>query len=265
MSMIAEKYQMDFGVLTDFTGGVSTGVRSHPYQLAGCKRIAVLCAATMTATGSSEVGSSFKIMAGVATEGAASFTSVAGLNVVVGNASATKIDGVQAVKIVAHNSYASGKILILDGVTYTFHANCTASDKSISCSDSSGVVHGIATVLKLFATYLETSIVTSGATNSALIIRAKRGGAGDVRPGFNIQVTANATGANTLSVTPEEDIGVIQFKPEDILATNSSYTQFCVRVQSSVTAGHRAFCLVLRELAHGTSYSTAKQSTLHQM
>jgi hypothetical protein len=265
MTMIAEKYQMDFGLVTDFTGGVSAGVYSQAFDLSGVKRVTVFCGQKGTATGAAAFGSSFAVLAGVATEGPSSFASVAGLNCVLGNTTASELWGVQCIRIVAHNSYASAKTIVIDGTTYTFQANCTASDKSISCSDSSAIIKGLATVLGLFATHIETSIQTTGATNSAILLRAKGLGAGAARPGINVVVSANGTGANTLSVTPEEDLGVIQFKPEDILATNSSYTKFSVRCQGTVTVANKAFCVVIREMAYGSSYSTAKQSTLHMM
>jgi hypothetical protein len=250
---IGEKAAIDLGILAQMTGGVATLSFTKAYSMQGYKRISILCAMAGSATGAGAYSSTWKLCAGVATEHPSSFTTIAGSSLIVGNTSNLTFEGVNEIRIYAHNSVATGVAFVVDGVTFTFQTNATVADKQIGASVSSAVTKGIATALGLFCPWLETCLGTTGTTGTDIYIRAKDLGAGSERSGVSITVVTNTTGTG-LETRVKKDFGLIEFTPSDIINVSSSYTHFCVRMQTTATVANQSAAFVIREGGHSSTY-----------
>jgi hypothetical protein len=250
---IGEKSFISLGFLSQMTGGAATLSFTKAYNMQGYNRISILCAMAGSATGAGAYSSTWKLVAGVATEHPSSFTSIANSSLILGNTSNLTFESVNCIHLYAHNSVATGAIFIVDGVTFTFQTGATVADKQIGASNSSAVTKGIATALGLFCPWLETCLGTTGTTGTDIFIRPKSLGAGTERSGVSITVAVNAT-TTGIETRVIRDYGLIEFTPSDIINVSSSYTHFAVRMQSTATVASQAGCFLIREGGHSSTY-----------
>jgi len=132
---------------------------------------------------------------------------------------------------------ADGRTIVIDGTTFTLQENATIADKQINSSANSILVEDLACAINAFCTHLETFTVTTAADSSSeasLYIRRKAYGPGD-QGGIDIAATAASASTGCVYVEGVRKSGVIEFRPSQVLATNSSYARFGVRFKSTGT------------------------------
>jgi hypothetical protein len=134
---------------------------------------------------------------------------------------------------------ADSRTLIIDGTTFLIKEAATIADKQISASANSILIEDLASAIAVHCTHLETYTVTTAADSSSeasLRIRRKAFGPGEAH---GIDIASPLASASTGCVYAEgiKKSGIIEFRPSQVLATNSSYTHFGVRYKSTGTFG----------------------------
>ena len=218
------------------TLGSTTGAFSKAFSLAGVHKVAVLCAIGPS-TGTSAVSATFTVRVGTYTAGGGSaMTALAGATLALGgDSSSGDFSNVSAVML---HTDATGAITVtdkwsIDGTTWTMAGTGTVADLTISTGNIA-FHNDLKSALTTGATHIEFYGAVSS-TDTRLIIRPKDYGfMGSQSSGMGITATTNATTAE-LEQIPLLHEGVIEFTPNDVLATNANYTHFAIEMDSSVT------------------------------
>lgn len=256
---LSEKVQADIAILGAPLGGATATQWSKTFTLKDYSKVTVHVASVPGATGAAAAAATFSILVGHGTEfGASNMAALSNATLVLGNTSALTIEGQEQIYVCAHNSVATGVTLVIDGSSFTFQTNGTLSDKHIAASLSSAVIKSLASLIATYCTHLETRVVTTGATNSDMIIFKRDLGAGHRSQGIDITMNAHVT-TTGIDCRPYMSQGIIEFTAGDVLATNSSYTRFAIQVQSAVTVANYYSAVILREPCYPSTYGNRTQ------
>ncbi len=248
---------------------ISVGTSTHssqPFALRDCKRVTVLIEAQ---AGLSSVlstlvsGATFKVVGGVASNEVSAMTAITGLQTIMGMTTQGQLNNWEVIAIAAHGTLATGISLTIDNTTFTSNPNSCVADKAYLTSACSAAIHAIASNIATWCTHLETfGLVTAGnATATAVIyVRRKDYGPG-MAQGIDAAVTAQAQSSDIVYVQGIKQQAMIEFTPNDILATNSSYTHFGIQFQQVGTILHGA-AQVIREVGYNPGSSNLTRVTL---
>lgn len=233
--------------------GASTG-DSQPFALRDVQRVSVLCQIEVTAGDTAKylaaAPASFTVVVGTAATAVSAMSALGSAGVGLGVTTANELTDWEAVQVVAGAGAsarkADSRTLILDGTTFTLTTGATVADKQISASANSKIVEAIASAIATHCTHLEVYDVTTAADSSSqasICIRRKEYGPGMVK---SIDLSAPSASGSTgcVHVRGIKKSGIIEFRPNDVLATNSSYTHFGVRFKS--TGAYNAAASVIR-------------------
>lgn len=243
---LGENIRADLAILAD--GGAadagvalntSAGINSQAYSLEDVDKVTIICGVGPS-TGVAITRATFSVVVGTyAVGGGSAMTALTGATCEVGsNAGVASWAGNGLIEMdiacIATGAITAGDTFALDGVTFTAAAAGTVADKTISTGNIA-YVNDLASALATFSTHIEVANVVTGATLTRLTIRAKDYGfAGPQTTGLGVTATTNATTAE-VELIPKKYQGIIEFTPNDVLATNSSYTHFAVRLNTTVT------------------------------
>lgn len=222
--------------------GASTA-DSQPFALRDVQRVTVECAIMVTALDTAKqlaaAPASFNIVVGTAATAVSAMSALASAGLDLGEASAKEFNNWEIVQIIAGAGAsarkADGRTVIIDGVTFTIQENATIADKQIGASANSVIVENFACAIATHCPHLEVFDVVTAADSSSiayLSIRRKETGPGDA-DGIDIKSTLASASTGCVYVAGVRKSGLIEFKPSDVLATNSSYTHFGVRFKST--------------------------------
>lgn len=233
----------------------TAGVYSQPFSLADTKRVTVLCgydAVYSSILGTAINPAQFTIMAGTHATVVSAMTSLTSVSLTLGQATIGTLPKMQEVMICAQGTVASGQTIQFDSVTFTLAANSCVGDKNILCSACSVLINTLVSAIATHCTHLETygKVTAGNATATAYVfVRVK-----DIGPAapqsFNCVISANASSTDLMWAQPIKAVGVIEFTPGDVLATNSSYTHFGIRINSTSTVFFSAHAMVIREVGY---------------
>lgn len=186
---------------------------------------------------------SFTVVCGTAGQGVSSFTALTSAGIGLGEATVGEWHEWETVRVVAGAGAtaqkASSRTIIIDGTTFLIKEAATVADKQISASANSILIEDLASAIAVHCTHLETYTVTTAADSSSeasLRIRRKASGPGEAH---GIDITClNASGSTgCVYVEGIKKSGIIEFRPSQVVSTNSSYTHFGVRYKSTGTYG----------------------------
>lgn len=226
---------------------------SQPFTLRDVSRVSVLCQIMVTAGDTAKylaaAPASFSVVCGT-NQDCSSMSALASANLDLGATAAAILNKWEEVQVVAGAGAtaqkASSRVIVIDGTSFLVKEGATVADKQISASANSILIEDLASAIALFCTHLETYGVTTAADSSSqasLCIRRK-----DYGPGMARSIDISATGASgstgCVHVRGIKQCGIIEFHPNDVLATNSSYTHFGVRFKS--TGAYNAAVSVIR-------------------
>lgn len=250
---LGESKQITGAVILVAGGGSSAN--SQPFSLKDVSRVSVVCqlgAAFSTALTTAVAPATVSVVCG--TNGEASSMSVlTGATLVMGQATLGTLSKWDAVAISAHGTVATC-VINIDGSTFHVQANATLTDRQLNSSACSAFVHSVVSAIATYCTHLETyGLVTAGnATATATIyVRRKDGSTGRA---IDVSISnANAASSDCVFIQGIKQTGIIEFTPNDVLATNSSYTHFGVRVNSGVTTQQFSAVVIKETLSQPTT------------
>lgn len=254
---LMEEYKVDAAIQTNST---SSSLYSKSYSMAGFGRGAVLInVGAMTATGDCV---HVKLLGGDSTTAPASMSSITNATVDIGSSS-TKgtVYGAAVARIYCLGSAITTALrtITLNGITLAGGSAATYATAStavggtavvgfVGAGAASVVAHGLCTAIKA-ATVLSNLSATYGATGSTapyVELAAANPGATVVNVACTAQTTAgNDTGG--FYVQSQISQGIISFNAADIMSSASSFTNFCVRVNSTGSSTIPVAITVIRD------------------
>jgi hypothetical protein len=241
-----EKYVMIPLALNTST---TTEVRSKGVSLRGVDKVTVLCGyelglnvldSAAQADSSLAHAGTFAVYVGDATQGAASFAALASATCVLGMSTRGQVRNAESIQIQVVGSWATGRELTISygptTVTFTLQTNASLADNQLSASDATAfggaLTAGIAARFPNLEVVEGTTVGSGDTVAWTGILKEKIVGQATLSAAVTVQdVSTSAIG----NVNVHRSVGVIEFTPAQVLATNTSYTQFCVGIDASVT------------------------------
>lgn len=225
-------------------GAAVSSADSEPMALADVQRVTVhvgILSDLATAKALAAAPASFLVVVGTAATAVSAMTALTSAQIALGETTALEWHDWDTVRVVAGAGAsarkADGRTIIVDGVTFTLQEAATIADKQIGSSANSVIVENLACAIATHCTHLECYSVTTAADSSSeasLRIRRKAYGPGDAG-GIDISAPLASGSTGCVYVEGIKKSAIIEFKPSQVLATNSSYTHFGVRFKSTGT------------------------------
>jgi hypothetical protein len=189
--------------------------------------------------------------------GLSSFTSLSCARMHIGMSAATAFYGVDELSLYYHTgSAAATNRITIDGTTFSVQTDASVTDMQINASDATGFACNFASAISLYATYLEVQGFTTTATAANFTVRLKDNGVNSQRKGFDFLVNANEAATLQLEVRQKRRQGVIEFTQSDLSGTNTTYTDFAVRLNSTSTLAEAKVVCIVRECEYSATNST---------
>lgn len=224
----------------------SAGVYSKCYSLANVDKVMILCGQG-NSTGVALNMAQFKVMVGKYDAGGASaLASLASVSIRLGATSSVAGGGSTGawandglVELMVHcdatGACDNGDTLAFDGTTFTINtAGGTVADKTLSTGNVA-FMNQFVSAIATFCTHLEVAGIVTATTDTRCVLRPKdMGFTGLQTTGMGVTASTNAT-TGEVELIGQKYQGVIEFTPNDVLATNSSYTHFGIKLNTTVT------------------------------
>jgi len=264
MKALLEDLRMDAAIVMNSTSSV---IYSQSFSMAGCHKAAAVIqqgwipGSTVRLAVSTGFTMTMKLLGGDATTVPASMSSISGAAVSIGTSSTSGlIKGAHAVDIAIHSSaaatIASAVSLEINGITFQ-------TNSSASAATAHNFLNGIATVVAVsLTTVLKVAFpnmnVTHAGTGDTAVVSMELV---DIKPdtsGIYVKTTGNTT-ITGISVYPTKAMGIITLTPGKLVATASSFTNFCVRVSCTDSSIIPLSVMVFRDPV----YAPSNLSTLH--
>jgi hypothetical protein len=222
--------------------GASTA-DSQPFALRDVQRVTIECAIAVTALDTAKqiaaAPASFTVVVGTAATAVSAMIALTSANLDLGETTAKEFNNWEVVQIIAGAGAsarkADGRTVIIDGTTFTLQEAATIADKQIGSSANSVIVENFACAIATHCPHLEVFDVVTAADSSSiayLSIRRKETGPGMAKS-IDIKSTLASASTGCVYVAGVRKQGLIEFRPADVLATNSSYTHFGIRFKST--------------------------------
>ncbi len=243
----------------------TTEVRSQAVPLRGVEKVTILCGHDLALNvldsaahpESSLAGAAtFAVYVGDATQGAASFAALASATCVLGMTTVGQVRNAQQIQIQVIGSWATGSELTISygptTHTFTLSVNASLADGQLSASNATAFAGAFINAIAARFPALEVvegTTVGSGTTDAWTgILKEKYPGMATL----SAQVTAQSVSTSCIgNVNVHKMAGVIEFTPAQVLATNASYTQFCVGIDCSVTVTRQTAVAILQTANRG--------------
>jgi len=252
----------------------TTEVKGKGVSLKGVKRVTVMCGyecdlnvldSAAHAESSLANSATFAVYAGKVTQGAASFSALASATCVVGMTTVGQVRNAESIQIQVVGSWATGSEFTISygptTKTFTLQTNASASDGQLSASDATGFANALGSAIKDWFPNLELvegTTVGSGDTKAWTGILKERI-PGQATLSANVSAGAQAVSTSCIgNVNVHRSVGVIEFTPEQVVATNASYTQFTVGIDASVTVS-KSYAVAILEMKDGPVQSQIRE------
>jgi hypothetical protein len=224
-------------------GAAVSSADSEPMALADVQRVTIQCGILSdlaTAKAMAAAAASFTVVVGTNSD-VSSMTALTSANIALGETTALEWHEWETVRVVAGAGAtaqkAASRTIILDGTTFLIKEDATVADYQLPASDNRAFIQGLASAITKQLTHLEYYSLTTGADSSvegSLRIRRKATGPGESH-GIDIACAGASGSTGCVYVEGIKKSGIIEFRPSQVLATNSSYTHFGVRYKSAGT------------------------------
>ena len=259
MNYVGEKFKIIPLALNTST---TTAVYSQAVSLRNVSRVSVVCGYLVdqfVLDSAAEVQSSlahtatFAVYVGDATQNPSSFAALGGATVVLGMATAGQLTNWQEIQVQVIGTSATGISLTIGHgnttKTFTIEKNASLADAQIGASNTTVFGNCLASAINMYFPGLEVVAGTTvGSGNTVAwtgIIKEKYQGIG----GINARVTVqDVSTADIINVNGIRQVGIIEFDPADVVATNSSYSQFAVQIDCSATVNVKETCYAILEM-----------------
>jgi hypothetical protein len=189
------------------------------------------------------------IVAGAATDAIGSFAALTGATASVGPTTSGQLRNIQGFKIFFHGTYATGATIDIDGKEFVLSStNETTGGKYLFQSSVSSIATlKLSTLIPAVLPYLECTNVDSASTGADYVAcRLKRGSPAE-RTGCTVLTSAINASSDGFGVSAKGLTGAIEFTAADLVSTNSSYTDFAVKVNTTVSTAWPFSVTVIRE------------------
>lgn len=264
MNYVGEKFKI---IPLALNTSVTSASYGQAVSLRNVSRVSVVCGYLVdqfVLDSAAEVQSSlahtatFAVYVGDATQNPSSFAALTGATLVLGMATAGQLTNWQEIQVQVIGTCATGISLTIGHgnttKTFTIEKNASIADGQIGSSNSTVFGNCLASAINLFFPGLEVvagTTVGSGDTKAWTgIIKEKYQGIG----GINARVTVqDASTVDIVNVNGFRQTGVIEFDPADVVATNSSYSQFAIQIDCSSTVNVKQTCYAILEMKDGGS------------
>ena len=248
MERLLESMQVDVGIQTNTT---SSSIYTQSFSMKGYRSAAVYMAVgAITATGAILQA---QVLGGVSTTAPASMSSISNATIAVGTSSTSgKVYNAHKVRIICNSDTgtvcATGTKLVIKDNTFTVGSTAGSSTAVYTIggsSHSSAICKSLATTInRVFATSYHATY--SGAGTTAAICDIELTNIQATTTGLSVIATAQATIAGFL-VSSLKSQGMISFTPDRLTATASSFTNFCVRVNTTAASSVPVGITIIRE------------------
>lgn len=162
-------------------------------------------------------------------------------------------------------SSASTFSIAIDGVTFDGATAADATAFLYCASDDTAIPESLATLIPHICTYLKVEKLASNTTDYRLRVTPKLEGDRVITVASSAKALCPAsTDADTWGVRVNAVEGMIEFTANDVVATNSSYTNFAIKLFSSNSSTIPMSAHVIRypgRYANGTAAQCAEGST----
>ena len=235
--------------------GGGSSANSQPFSLKDVSRVTVACqlgAAFSSVLATAVAPATVSVVCGTSRE-ASAMSVLTGATLVMGQATISELTKWDTVVISAHGTVATA-VITIDGSTFHIQTNATLSDRQLNSSACSVFTAKLVSAIATYCTHLETfGRVTAGnaTATSYVYVRRKDGSTGRA---IDVSISnANAASSDCVFIQGIKQTGIIEFVPNDVLATNSSYTHFGVRFNSAVTSQQFSAVVIKETLSQPTT------------
>lgn len=245
-AQIIERFKIDTG---DKVVAASSAWTSGRFSMKGYSK-AVVMVQCGTLGGSSAVNNcDVSILAGAATDAVGSFAALTGATASVGPTTSGQLRNIQGFKIFFHGTYATGTEIDIDGNKFILSStNETTGGKYYFQSSVSSVATAkLSTLIPAVCTYLECTNVDSASTGADYVQCRLKAGSPTARAGCTVVTTAINASSDGFGVSACGAMGMIEFSGSDLVSTNTSYTDFAVKVATTVSTVWPFSITVIRE------------------
>ena len=251
---LGEKLRMDLAILS--IGGAvgaasyqtSAGVNSKAYSLEDVDRVMILCGEGES-TGIAVNSGTFLITVGTYSSGGGSaMSALVGATLKLGITSVGSFVDSGLVEMRVHcdatGALTAADVFHIDNTSIVIAGTASVTDKKCGTGNVA-FMNSFVSWIATWATHLETGRTVTASTDTQTFIRHRDYGfRGPQASGIGVISTpGNATTAEVEWLALKYQ-GVIEFTPADVLATNTSYTHFAVRLNTTVTTAPFAAMVV---------------------
>lgn len=248
MNSLLEGMQVDVGLQTNTT---SSSIYTQSFSMKGYHRAAaVLVVGAITATGAILEA---QLMGGDATTAPASMSSITNATIAVGTSSTSgKVYNAHKVRIICNSDTATicatGTKLVIKNSTFTVNSTAGSSTAVYTIggsSVSSAICKSLATTVnRVFATSYHATYSATGTTAAICDIELTNIQA--TSTGLSVVATAQAT-ISGFTVNSMKSQGLLSFTPARLMATASSFTNFCIRVNTTAASSVPCGVMIFRD------------------
>lgn len=264
MNALMENLRMDAAIVANTT---SSAIYSQSFSMAGCHRAAaVLQSGRVIGSTADPCATGFlltmQILGGNSTVVPTSMSSITGAVVSIGTSSTSGlIKGAHAADVRIASSaaatLASAVSLTIDDIEFTSNSSASAATAHHFLTGVASIVaHSLCTVLKVAKPNM--NVTYSGSAGDTCVVSMERVNITPDTSGIYIKTTAQTT-ITGLSVVITKALAAISLTPGKLVATASSFTNFCVRVVSTESSIIPLSVMVFRDPV----FAPSNLSTLH--
>lgn len=240
----------------------SSAVWSPSFSMKNFDRVCVLIqAGPLPCTGGDVQG---KIYVGDSTTDPTSMSSLSSASIALCTAStAGTFNKIKSFDICFGGTWSSASTfsIVIDGVTFDGATAADATAFLYCASDDTSIPESLATLIPAVCTYLKVDKLASNTTDYRLRVTPKLEGSRVISVASTAKALCPAsTDADTWGVRVNAVEGMIEFTANDIVATNSSYTNFAVKLFSSNSSTIPMSAVVIRYGGHAQGNGTAMQA-----
>jgi hypothetical protein len=243
---ILERFSIEAG---DHVVAASSAYTSGRFSMKGYDKAVVFVQCGTLGQSSAVNNCDISIMAGAATDGVSSFVALTGATASIQPTTSGQLRNVQGFKIFFHGTITTGQSFTIDDKEFVLSSTneSTGGKYYFQSSVSSVATLKLSTLIPAVCTYLECTNVDSASTGADYVAcRLKRGSPAE-RTGCTVLTSAINASSDGYGVVAKGLTGAVEFTASDLVSTNSSYTDFAVKVATTISTALPFSVTVIRE------------------
>jgi hypothetical protein len=244
MNSLLENIQVDAAIVSNTT---SSALYSQSFSMAGySEAAAVIQVGPLLTTGSIV---RMAILGGDATTVPASMSSIANAEIVIGTSSTSGyVYGAHKIRINCMGSaaatIATGVSLVIGGVTFVSSTVGDSTNMTFLAGLASVAAHSLTTLLQTVLPQLNTTYGTTGAATIAVDVELNNIKQDTTALSARTTIQSTISGLNVIAL---KTVGMISMKVPHLMATASSFTNFCIRVSCTDSSTIPVSVVVFRD------------------